>query len=91
MNAKNNPDLLMKFANQLEEYVEYVDLNCTRIYHSLQELHNDWDDSQYYYLKDVLEEAHKQVMTFKPSANEAIQGLKNDANILYRYLNGKGN
>ena len=85
MNVAANPDEIIRFANQLQDYIGHLQDETSSISSAYNQVGNEWSDGKYAELGEALNELRSQMQAFCEKAQEQIPHLRNMSERLYEY------
>lgn len=85
MNVAANPDEIVRFANQLQSYIEHLQDETSSISSAYDQVGNEWSDGKYAELGDALTAMRNQMQAFCDKAQDQIPHLRSMAERLYEY------
>lgn len=85
MNVAANPDEIIRFANQLQSYIEHLQEETSSMSSAYDQVGNEWSDSKYAELGEALNELKGQMQAFCEKTQDQIPHLHNMAERLYEY------
>ena len=85
MNVAANPDEIIRFANQLQNYIDHLQEETASISSAYNQVGNEWSDGKYAELGEALDAMRSQMQAFYEKAQEQIPHLHNMAERLYEY------
>ncbi|MCF0224405.1 MAG: hypothetical protein HUK20_09055 [Fibrobacter sp.] len=84
-NVSANPDEIIKFANQLQMFIEHLQEETASITSAYNQVGNDWNDGKYAELGDALESMRNQMIAFCDKTQDHIPHLHAMAERLFEY------
>ena len=85
MHVNANSDEIIRFANQLQDYIEHLQDETSSISSAYNQLGNEWSDGKYAELGEALNELRSQMQAFCEKAQDQIPHLRNMADKLQEY------
>lgn len=85
MHVNANSDEIIRFANQLQDYIGHLQDETSSISSAYNQVGNEWSDGKYAELGEALNELRSQMQAFCEKAQEQIPHLRNMAERLYEY------
>lgn len=85
MNVSANPDEIIRFANQLQSYIDRLQEETASISSAYNQVGNEWNDGKYAELGEALDEMRNRMQAFCDNAQDKIPHLHNMAERLYEY------